>query len=118
MSEIKVILIDDDKLIHMLWKREISKLNHQFIAFLSVADFLAYSEKITKDSYIFIDSDLGNGLKGEVESERISNLKFQRLYLTTGYPKNSISKPIWIKEIIGKSPPSEDFFLKSWSMPY
>ena len=72
---------------------------------MSVNDFLIASSKLDKKTTkIFIDSNLGKGLKGEVESEKIFNIGFLNLFLATGYEKNTVIKPSWIKEIYSKSP--------------
>lgn len=99
------ILIDDDDLIHALWDRAAKKENLFFTAFKSVDDFLRKHQMFNKqNAVIYIDSNLSNGLKGEVESEKIADLGFCEIYLTTGYSENDIEKPSWIKKVIGKRP--------------
>ena len=71
---------------------------------MSINDFMAASASFDKSSKIYIDSNLGDGIKGEVESEKIFALGFSNLYLATGYEKDSIQKPFWIKEVFSKSP--------------
>jgi signal transduction histidine kinase/FixJ family two-component response regulator len=99
-----IILIDDDKLIHLNWASYCKKHALQFQGFKSVDDFLKVESTLDKASRIFIDSSLGDGIKGEAESEKIFHLGFFNLYLATGYEKNSILKPSWIKDIFSKSP--------------
>ena len=53
---------------------------------------------------IYIDSNLGDNIKGEIESEKIFNLGFKNLYLATGYGKEFIQKPPWIIEVLSKGP--------------
>jgi signal transduction histidine kinase/FixJ family two-component response regulator len=99
-----VILIDDDRLIHLNWKMFCKKNQIGFKGFMSIAEFLAASLTLDKSSTIFIDSNLSDGVKGEIESEKIFKLGFFNLYLATGYEKNSIQKPHWIKDVLSKSP--------------
>ncbi len=75
-----------------------------FFGFQSIDGFLASSSRFDTETQIFIDSSLCNGLKGEIESEKIFSLGFSNLYLATGYEKGTINKPQWIKEIFSKSP--------------
>ena len=63
-------------------------------------------QKYDKTTTIFIDSNLSEGIKGEIESERIKNLGFDDLFLATGFSKDQVNKPTWIKEVVGKSPAS------------
>ena len=104
ISSKSYILIDDDYLMHMSWKLEADQRGIDFHVFSSVADFLAEESKFSKDSVIYVDSNLADGLKGEVESEKIADLGFTEIYLATGYSAKDIVKPSWIKDIVGKRP--------------
>ncbi|MFP5386738.1 MAG: ATP-binding protein [Bacteriovoracia bacterium] len=104
-SKSKFILIDDDKMTHFSWKLAAKKAEVDFEAFTSVQDFIKTCSFYEHSTPIYIDSDLGKGLKGEVLSEEIYNLGFTQLYLATGYSASDINKPSWIKEVLGKSPP-------------
>ena len=99
-----IILIDDDRLVHLNWASHCKKNGLPFQGFKAISEFLAASSSLDKASRIYIDSNLGDGIKGEIESEKIFILGFLNLYLATGYEKDSIQKPAWIKEIYSKSP--------------
>ena len=99
-----IILIDDDRLVHLNWKSHCLKNGFEFTGFMSINDFISASSDFDKASRIYIDSNLGDGIKGEIESEKIFALGFLNLYLATGYEKDSIQKPAWIKKIYSKSP--------------
>ncbi len=75
-----------------------------FREFSSIDAFLKDSSTIPKDAKIYIDSNLGDNIKGEIESEKIFNLGFKNLYLATGYGKEFIQKPSWIIEVLSKGP--------------
>ncbi len=99
-----IVLIDDDKLFRYSWEIHFQKRNLPFRAFKSIEDFLAEADSLDKNSKIYIDSDLGDDIVGEIESEKIFNLGFLNLYMATGYKKSEIKKPHWIKEIYSKNP--------------
>jgi len=99
------ILIDDDKIIHLLWTQKAKAHSKKIVCYKSVEDFLKFSSDYSKLSTIYIDSDLGDGKRGEIESEHIAKLGFQNIVLTTGYSPDDISLPLWIKSIVGKRPP-------------
>jgi signal transduction histidine kinase/FixJ family two-component response regulator len=107
-APVAIILVDDDRLIHLNWNSYCKTNGLHFHGFYSIQEFLARSSSFDKASRIFIDSNLGDGIKGEIESEKIFILGFVNLYLATGYEKDSIQKPSWIKEIYSKSPESID----------
>ena len=98
----KVILIDDDEIIHMSWQMEAKAKNIDLECFSSIEAFLESSKFYSKDTRIYIDSNLKNDVKGEVESEKIFNEGFTELYIATGYSASDIDKPAWIKEVVGK----------------
>lgn len=100
----KCVLIDDDLLIHKLWSMEAEKKNVYLFKFFSVDEFIKDSSKIEKDIEIFLDSNLGEHVKGEVEAEKIYNLGFENIYLVTGKDVEDIELRTWIKEIRGKRP--------------
>ena len=99
-----IILIDDDKLVHINWRMYCEKNGFTFHGFKSIAEFLNVAQTFDKSTRIYIDSNLGDGIKGEIESEKIFLLGFMNVYLATGYEKGDIDKPAWIKEVYSKSP--------------
>lgn len=76
-----VVLIDDDKLIRINWKNYFDDKGIPFESFSSIDQFLKDSTRFDKKSFIYIDSNLEQGIKGEVESERIYKLGFSNLFL-------------------------------------
>ena len=99
-----IILIDDDKLIHLSWKMKASSLNVRVRCFFSISAFLNEQENY-KDAQIYIDSSLGNGIQGEVEAKKLFDAGFQNLYLTTGYTDLRVEDYPWLKGIVSKKPP-------------
>ncbi len=100
----QIVLIDDDKMIQIDWFYYCEKESIPFKGFRSVEKFLEIAHTLDKETIIFIDSNLGQDIKGEVESEKIFNLGFKNIYLATGYQKEDIQKPHWILDIFSKGP--------------
>ena len=98
------VLIDDDKLIHMSWQMAARKADVELKTFFSVDEFLESCECISQQTEIFIDSNLADGKRGEIESEKIFNAGFEELFLSTGYNSEDIQRPEWIKAVTGKRP--------------
>jgi len=99
-----IVLIDDDELVHMNWKRTLARKGIKAHTFFSVDDFLRESPSYSFETPIYIDSNLGEGLKGEFLSESIADKGFIDLHIQTGYDSSIFTKPEWIKSIKGKSP--------------
>ncbi len=100
----RIILIDDDRLSHWRWSQHQEKDLFLFQGFYSIDSFIAESSGIPRDSYILLDSDLGNGIKGEIEGQKIFQLGFNRIYLYTSYPDGPLEMPHWILDVFGKEP--------------
>ena len=78
--------------------------------FKSIFEFLSASKNFNRKTRIYIDSNLGEGIRGEIESEKIFLAGFINLFLATGLEKDSIQRPLWIKDIYSKSPESIEYF--------
>lgn len=102
------ILIDDDKFIRLSWSLKAKHLKISLTCFESVEDFLIVSNNYETNTKIYIDSNLGQGKKGEAESKKISNLGFKNIFLTTGYEDLDITPYPWIKKLVTKSFPIEN----------
>lgn len=98
-----IALIDNDKFIRLSWTLKAKQNGVLFHAFSSINDFIV--QALNKETTVYIDSNLDNGIKGEIESEMISNLGFKKIYLTTGYDDLILSDYPWIIGIVSKSPP-------------
>lgn len=101
------VLIDDDIYTQMTWKLAARKADVSLTSFCSVEEFIQASSSFRKDDPIYIDSNLGPDLKGEVLSEEIFKMGFTNLYVATGYLSQDVVKPSWIKDVLGKRPPFE-----------
>jgi len=54
---------------------------------------------------VYVDSNLGDGVKGEEISKLIVQLEFKKVYLATGYDPDHFGPTPWLSGIIGKEPP-------------
>jgi signal transduction histidine kinase len=97
------ILIDDDPIIHSIWK--LTAKGKNIICFENPTSFLNEMEQFDFNTPIYIDSQLGEGKKGEEIAKRIFNKGFKEIFLATGYPQDYFPAMEWIKGIVGKNPP-------------
>ncbi|MBI4668014.1 MAG: hypothetical protein HY747_02330, partial [Elusimicrobia bacterium] len=54
---------------------------------------------------IYLDCELGNGIKGEEFAQELHAKGFTNLYLATGHPADRFQGLPWIKAVVGKEPP-------------
>lgn len=105
-NKVDAVLIDDDQLIQRIWKTSALRHHKIILAYSSVDDFLAAAATtLPRAVPIFIDSCLGDGVKGEVEAGVLCKAGFSELALTTGESDINLKDYPWIKRIIGKTPP-------------
>ena len=71
----------------------------------SFDEFLKEISNYNKDTIIYIDSDLGNNIKGELCAKHLFDEGFIEIHLATGHSKDRFSHMPWIKSIVGKTPP-------------
>ena len=99
------VLIDDDSLAHMTWKISAARSGKSLLQFHSIDSFLKNAESLSFETPIYVDSELGDGLKGEHESLRIYERGFRTIYLTTGHGPDKFRRFTHIKEVVDKEPP-------------
>lgn len=100
------ILIDDDPLVHALWKSDAKQKKKHVLLFFSAADFLQGADMVSEDTPIYVDSSLGSDLPGEQSAKRLYDRGFKELFLATGYPAKHFRESMpWLKGIVGKEPP-------------
>lgn len=101
---IDAILIDDDELVRMTWQFAAKEKSKIVKVFSSFEEFKINQATLNKRTSLYIDSNLGNRIKGEDLVNEISEMGFESIYITTGSSKEEIKKSPLIKGIIGKDP--------------
>jgi two-component sensor histidine kinase len=98
------ILIDDDPLIHTVWQMYAHAKNKTLLALSSPKEFKEQLSLIDPISPLFIDSNLGDNIKGEVVAKEFFELGFKNISITTGYNAESIVSAPYIRQVLGKDP--------------
>lgn len=100
-----IVLIDNDKMIRMIWELVAEEAGINITTYSSPTEFSNQIKKHNKNTAIYIDSDLGNHINGEIYAKDLHAQGFTEIHLTTGYPTNQFGDMPWIKSVIGKVPP-------------
>lgn len=103
-TQVDAILIDDDELVRMTWQLAAKEKLKEVKVFSSFEEFKVYQSTLNKKTKLYIDSNLGNGIKGEDLVNEISEMGFESIFITTGSSEEEIKKSPLIKGIIGKDP--------------
>ncbi|ODN42867.1 hypothetical protein BGC07_07945 [Piscirickettsia litoralis] len=100
------VLIDDSEIVRTTWELAAERSQVMLTTYPSEIDFFAHHHNHEKYTHIYIDSNLADNVKGELIAEKIYNLGFHHITLTTGYSPNKFAGNYsWIKEVISKEPP-------------
>jgi len=104
------VLIDDQKSIQLMWKIGADQSGKKILIFPNVSSFLEKAAEINTGTTIYIDSDLGGKVRGEVEAKKIHDLGFLDIYLTTGHSADQfdLEEYPWIRSVRGKTVPWQD----------
>lgn len=99
------ILIDDDDLARATWKIAAARLGKRLRSFRSVSEFLEGCGRIDRSTPVYIDVELGDNVKGDVESLKIHELGFAEIYLATGHGAGKFAGAVHLRGVVGKEPP-------------
>lgn len=105
VSSESAVILDDDPLVRMNWMVAAKRAGKTLKAYADPGALIKEADSIPKDTPIYIDSDLGNGLKGEDTAKELAALGFTVLHLATGHDSASFPHLPHIKSIRGKAPP-------------
>lgn len=103
--DLDLILIDDEELNRMTWTLWAQTENKKIETFATAEDFLAQVDALPKQAVVFLDSDLGNGKKGQNYALAIKHLGYEKVVLATGYVNSeSLNHLVGIDGVMGKNP--------------
>ncbi|MCX5792490.1 MAG: HAMP domain-containing sensor histidine kinase [Elusimicrobia bacterium] len=97
-------LLDDDMLVHMNWKMAAKAAGVELKAYKTPEDLAAGVDALAKDIPVYIDSELGNGVKGEDIAKDLHEKGFTDLTMATGHGPEKFARLPWLK-VTGKEPP-------------
>jgi signal transduction histidine kinase/FixJ family two-component response regulator len=104
-SSATIVFIDDDESMRIAWMFSAEMAGKTITTYPSFNAFISEMHSYSKDTIIYIDSDLGSGINGELYAKELFDLGFTEIHLATGRPANRFNNMPWIKSIIGKDPP-------------
>lgn len=99
------VLIDDDALARATWRMTAERLGKRLRAFPTAAEFFRAADAIDRLTPVYMDSDLGEGVRGEEESLHVHELGFTEIYLATGREPAQFAGLAHLRGVIGKAPP-------------
>jgi len=101
---LRAALLDDDPLVHMNWRLAAKAAGAELKSFKTPLEFTAAAEAMPRDLPLYIDSNLGNGIKGEDIAKDLREKGFTDITMATGHGAEKFSHLTWLK-VAGKEPP-------------
>jgi signal transduction histidine kinase len=96
------VLLDDDALVRMTWKAAARAKGVDLKAYATPAELVTAA--ISKDTPVYIDSELGEGVKGEEIAKELRAKGYTNIRLETGHPPEKFAHLPWL-QVTGKEPP-------------
>ncbi len=100
----RAVLLDDDPLVHMNWKMAARAAGADLKLYKTPQELLAAAETLPRDIPLYIDSELGDGAKGEEIAKDLHDKGFADITMATGHDAAKFSRLPWLKTT-GKEPP-------------
>ena len=101
---LRAVLLDDDPLVHMNWKMAAKTAGADLKLFKTPQELSAAAETLPRDIPLYIDSELGDGAKGEDIAKELHNKGFTDITMATGHDAAKFAHLPWLK-VAGKEPP-------------
>ncbi|HNW44177.1 MAG TPA: ATP-binding protein [Elusimicrobiales bacterium] len=99
------VLLDDDRLVHMTWKMAAREKGLNLKIYDTAAGLLAGSGELPPATAIYIDSDLGDGGKGEDVARVLHDKGFTNLSMETGHSPDRFAHLTFLRSVQSKRPP-------------
>ncbi|MGD9642922.1 MAG: sensor histidine kinase [Elusimicrobiales bacterium] len=101
---LRAVLLDDDLLVHMNWRMAAKAAGADLKAYKTAEEFAAAAGTLPRDIPVYIDSELGDGVKGEEIAKDLHERGFTDLTMATGHGAEKFANLPWLK-VTGKEPP-------------
>lgn len=105
LEKFSAVLIDDDSLVHQVWKMSAADRGKRFACFFKFEEFHSAAPTIDRDSPVYIDAKLGDNIRGEDVASQILEMGFTKVFIATGYATDEIRVSPAIMGVVGKDPP-------------
>ena len=98
-------LIDDDPVTRLSWTTSAETYGKKGLVFSDSDSFFQDAHRISKETPVYVDLQLGKGPDGVSVSRAVSAAGFTTVYIASGYVPEAVTDASWISGIFGKEPP-------------
>ncbi len=104
-THLDLIFIDNDATLRRCWQLAADSNGKSILTFDNITEFEKILVDIDRRTPLYIDSDLGGGVKGEECAKQLFEQGFHEIYLATGHVAGYFDVMPWIRAIKDKYPP-------------
>lgn len=101
---LRAVLLDDDPLVHMNWKMAAKSAGAELKSYKTPQELAGAAETLPRDIPLYIDSELGDDIKGEDIAKTLHDKGFTDISMATGHSAEKFASLPWLK-VVGKEPP-------------
>jgi hypothetical protein len=96
-SPARAVLLDDSTITQMTWELAAEEGGAKLLGYTEPGKFMADLGNFPKDMPIYIDSELGEGVKGEDIAAELRGKGFTNICLATAHPPEKFAHLPWLK---------------------
>jgi hypothetical protein len=100
----QAVLLDDAAITHMNWEWAAKENGIELRAFTDPAEFMSRLGDFPKDIPLYIDSELGENIKGENIAAGLKEKGFTNIYLATAHPPERFAHLPWLRVVTKEAP--------------
>lgn len=101
----KYVLIDDNKLVRESWMYSAKMSNVDLHVYSCIDEFEKNIDQYDHEVVIYIDSNLGDEIPGELYAKSFYYNGYVNIYITSGVDKEHFEDMNWVKGIVDKTAP-------------
>lgn len=116
--DIDLVLIDDEEMHRTTWSLWAETEKLKIATFATAEEFLTSAKAFLNSPVIFLDSDLGNGIKGQNYITAIKELGFKKVVLASGYVGSKSMDTIGADGVMGKNPGETLKFMQTENLDF
>lgn len=103
-AAVSAVLLDDDAITHMNWEWSAKENGVELKTYTDPGSFMAGIKDLPKDIPLYIDSELGEGVKGEEIATELKEKGFTNIHLATGHPPEKFAHLPWLRVVSKEAP--------------
>lgn len=104
-AHVDAVLIDDDAMMRKAWAMCAAQAGKALLVVCSFPEFMRNVHRVGRDTNIYIDYQLADGVEGCDVAKQLHSLGYRSLFLATGRAQHDVEPLPFLKAVLDKTPP-------------